>query len=116
MQKLTGTGFLIFTFLLCAGTLTSQEYRIHNYGVTEGIVHPFVYTINQDINGYIWVGTGEGLCRFNGFTFDTDLIQDSLAGQVAGVSYKDSRQYLWFGYQNGNLGRYDGYTLQMVHH
>ena len=73
---------------------------------SQGISHPFVYTVNQDSRGYIWIGTGEGLCRFNGIEFNTDIKQDSLAREVAGISYKDSTGVLWFGYHSGDIARY----------
>jgi ligand-binding sensor domain-containing protein len=60
----------ILAFFLNGFTI-AQEYRIRNFGVREGISHPFTYTINQDSRGYIWIGTGEGLCRFNGTEFNT---------------------------------------------
>ncbi len=83
-----------------------QEYRIRNFGVRDGISHPFTYTINQDSRGYIWIGTGEGLCRFNGTEFNVDISQDSLSREVAGTSFKDHEGDLWFGYQSGNIARY----------
>jgi ligand-binding sensor domain-containing protein/serine phosphatase RsbU (regulator of sigma subunit) len=114
MCRLVNAIFTSLILLLFSGIVTSQEYRINNYGISQGISHPFVYTINQDSRGYIWIGTGEGLCRFNGFTFSTDIIQDSLAGQVAGVSFKDKQETLWFGYHSGNIAKYDGLTFELV--
>ena len=92
----------------------AQEYRIRNFGVREGISHPFAYTINQDSHGYIWIGTGEGLCRFNGTDFNTDVQQDSLSREVAGTSFKDHTGALWFGYQSGNIARYTGSHFETI--
>jgi ligand-binding sensor domain-containing protein/serine phosphatase RsbU (regulator of sigma subunit) len=108
-QIIIVTGLLIYTV-----NSFTQEYRVNNYGVSEGISHPFVYTINQDSKGYIWIGTGEGLCQFNGFVFNTSPFQDSLANQVAGVSFKDSRDVLWFGYHSGDIAKYDGRRFEMI--
>ncbi|HEX2396339.1 MAG TPA: two-component regulator propeller domain-containing protein [Bacteroidales bacterium] len=102
------------TLLICISGIQSQEYRISNFGTNEGILHPFVYTINQDNKGYIWIGTGEGICRFNGFSFITDEIQDTLKGQVAAVSFKDSKNNLWFGYQNGGIAFYNGREFSLL--
>ncbi len=74
-------------------------------------IHPFTYTLNQDSHGYIWIGTGEGLCRFNGTDFNTDIQQDSLSREVAGTSFKDHTGALWFGYQSGNIARYTGFSF-----
>jgi ligand-binding sensor domain-containing protein/serine phosphatase RsbU (regulator of sigma subunit) len=114
MRLIINTVLTTAILLLFACLVSSQDYRISNFGVSEGISHPFVYTINQDNRGYIWVGTGEGLCRFNGFEFSADIVQDSLAVQVAGVSFKDSRGTLWFGYYNGDISSYDGHTFKKI--
>jgi ligand-binding sensor domain-containing protein/serine phosphatase RsbU (regulator of sigma subunit) len=92
----------------------AQDYKINNYGISEGISHPFVYTVNQDNNGYIWIGTGEGLCRFNGFAFNADIQEDTLADQVAGVSFRDMRGVLWFGYHSGEIAKYDGRKFEQI--
>jgi ligand-binding sensor domain-containing protein/serine phosphatase RsbU (regulator of sigma subunit) len=96
----------ILALILIPVLAFSQDYRIRNYGVRQGISYPFVYTINQDSRGYIWFGTGEGLCRFNGTDFLTDIPQDSLSREVAGASFRDKQGTLWFGYYSGNLARY----------
>jgi ligand-binding sensor domain-containing protein/serine phosphatase RsbU (regulator of sigma subunit) len=114
MQNSFKPVFTSIIFLLTIGVLHSQEYKMSNYGINEGITHPFVYTINQDSKGYIWIGTGEGLCRFNGFAFVTDFIQDSTANQVASISFKDSQGSLWFGYHSGEIARYNGRKLSVI--
>jgi ligand-binding sensor domain-containing protein/serine phosphatase RsbU (regulator of sigma subunit) len=115
MRKYINLLLALLPFLLFISRGQSQDYRIRNYSVREGICHPFVYTINQDAKGYIWVGTGEGLCRFNGVEFSSDIITDSTAREVAGTSFKDSRGMLWFGYYSGHITKYDGIKFETVH-
>src|SRR4030042_5910925 len=94
-NKKQGVGLLLlFTGL----TVFSQDYKVKNYNTQDGLCHPFVYTINQDSRGYLWTGTGEGLCRFDGFDFSAGAMNDSLAGQVAVISYKDTDGHLLFGF------------------
>jgi ligand-binding sensor domain-containing protein/serine phosphatase RsbU (regulator of sigma subunit) len=107
--------FFTAALLLIPRVGFSQDYKISHYGWNEGITHQFVYTINQDKNGFIWLGTGQGLCRFNGFVFDPGVAQDSLANEVASVSYRDNAGDLWFGYQSGHIARYDGHTFKVLH-
>ncbi len=35
----------------------------------DGLPQSFVWSIKQDDNGYLWIGTRKGLSRYNGFTF-----------------------------------------------
>lgn len=114
MQQKASLVLFLLLMLPGAGLISAQEYRISNFGISEGIPYEFVYTVNQDSHGYIWVGTGEGLCRFDGFDFSTAIIQDSLAGMVAAVSYKDSRQDLWFGYHSGSIARFSNRKFELV--
>jgi ligand-binding sensor domain-containing protein/serine phosphatase RsbU (regulator of sigma subunit) len=86
----------------------SQNLRFKKISVTEGLCHPFVYNINQDKNGFIWLGTGEGLCRYDGFSFISANSIDSLPIEVVNVCYSDSLGNLWIGFNNGELWSYDG--------
>ncbi len=96
--------------LIIAGLspLQAQLERFRNYDVAEGLCHPFIYTINQDKNGFIWMGTGEGLCRFDGFEFVSFKGIDSLANDVVNVSFTDDLGDLWFGFSNGLILSWDG--------
>ncbi len=101
---------LSFTLYLVvtAFPLHAQNYKFRQYGVKDGICHPFVYTVNQDEKGYIWLGTGEGLCRYNGFEFDGDFEADSLPDAFVKESYRDSKGNLWFGHNDGSITLYNG--------
>jgi ligand-binding sensor domain-containing protein/serine phosphatase RsbU (regulator of sigma subunit) len=106
-------GIALFLIITCLSGF-SQDYKVINYNTPDGICHPFVYTINQDSKGYIWTGTGEGLCRFDGFNFSTAALPDSLAGQVTVTSLKDSEGNLIFGLNNGVLIRYNGKSFEIA--
>lgn len=91
----------LFLFLFIVNiSLNAQVYKFLKYGLAQGICHPFVYTVNQDANGFLWAATGTGLCRYDGFHF-ISAPNDSLTEAYAGVSLKDSRGTLWFGHSNG---------------
>lgn len=94
--------FLTFT------VVNAQNLRFKNLSVAEGLCHPFVYNINQDKDGFIWIGTGEGLCRYDGFTFTSEVTGDSLPSEVVNASLRDSLGNLWIGYNNGQVWSYDG--------
>src|SRR5690606_5624489 len=40
-----------------------------NYSVSEGLLHKTVYCITMDSDGFIWIGTSNGLSRFDGNSF-----------------------------------------------
>lgn len=108
--KYQGIVFLILTVTgsFYSRCLYSQDTRFQSLSVTEGLCHPFVYNINQDKNGFIWFGTGEGLCRYDGIEFVPSTSFDTLPVDVVNVSYRDNLGKLWFGFNNGQLWSYDG--------
>ncbi len=117
MNKSTSGKPLIISLLLlilCSYSSFAQNFKFKKLGVQQGICHPFVYTINQDKNGFIWIGTGEGLCRFDGFNFENNFDTANLAKDVANISFKDSKGNLWFGFQNGTITFYNGKNFQVV--
>jgi ligand-binding sensor domain-containing protein/serine phosphatase RsbU (regulator of sigma subunit) len=107
---------LIFGFfsLVPLSTLFAQTYKFRQLGVEDGICYPFVYTINQDANGYLWLGTGEGLCKYDGFNFNGDFSMDSLPEAFVKKSYRDSEGNLWFGHNDGSITLYDGRNFRVI--
>jgi serine phosphatase RsbU (regulator of sigma subunit)/ligand-binding sensor domain-containing protein len=90
-----------------------QSYSYRNYGSEYGIPNGFVYTISQSDDGFLWVGTGNGIARFDGFQFYRVLFPDSV-DRNPGASYKDSRGVIWFGCSDGTLFRTAGSKLEKI--
>ena len=42
---------------------------LFQYTEADGLPHPQIRTIQQDINGNIWIVTGYGICYYNGTEF-----------------------------------------------
>jgi ligand-binding sensor domain-containing protein/serine phosphatase RsbU (regulator of sigma subunit) len=110
MSSITGSvparRFLNSTILLLfflTPFLSGQTYRFKNYNIDNGLPNKFVYTINQDNSGFIWIGTGNGLVRFDGFNFYPVPFPDSLNTPYPVVSLKDKSGTLWFGFSDGSL-------------
>ncbi len=90
--------------LMTGGPGRAQTYHFLTYGVENGLPDRFVYTINEDTDGFLWIGTGTELVRFNGKTFQTNLLPDSLKQSFVTSSYKDDLGHLWFGFNDGYVG------------
>jgi ligand-binding sensor domain-containing protein/serine phosphatase RsbU (regulator of sigma subunit) len=90
-------------FFLFSLTGHGQTYRFKNYGTDSKIPNGFIYTLNQDNNGYLWVGTGAGLAKFDGFNFYNITFPDSVAGRYPTASLKDVNGTLWFGCNDGSV-------------
>ncbi len=99
MKKYT----VLFLLILLSCSIKAQSYQFLNFGLSEGLCDKFAYTINQDQKGFLWIGTDQGLCRFDGKVFDQDFKGDSIPASIPFTSLLDSRGRLWFGYENGTL-------------
>ena len=94
----------IFTCLLSFSLqVDGQSYRFRNYNLENGIPDAFVYTIVQDNSGYLWIGTGSGLAKFNGFDFLNISIPGSSGEIYPTASLKDKNGKLWFGCNDGSI-------------
>ncbi len=67
--------FRLFIFILLVGALIQfsfaqqDDIKITRIGVEEGFTQSQVTSIGQDSDGFIWIGTIDGLYRYDGFTF-----------------------------------------------
>ncbi|KAA3604170.1 MAG: hypothetical protein DWQ06_04780 [Calditrichaeota bacterium] len=84
--------FLAFLFLLPI-SLFSQNLTFTNYSVEKGLPHPSVLNIVQDSKGYLWVGTKNGLSKFDGINFQSVPLTKS-NDFVLSIFY-DNYQTLW---------------------
>ncbi len=62
---------ILFLASLLLSEVTSQDYLIKNYNIHNGLAQSTVRDLYQDSNGFIWVGTENGLSCFDGKTFKT---------------------------------------------
>jgi len=90
-------------------TPTLAHFEFERIGLTDGLPSEYVNCIAQDRFGFMWFGTKNGLCRYDGRKFKTyktiDGDSTSLAGNDIQVLFSDSRGILWVG-ANG-LNRFD---------
>jgi ligand-binding sensor domain-containing protein len=98
-KTIISTFWCLFIFSIVSN---GQSYRFRNYG--EGkIPDTYIYTINQDNKGFLWIGTRYGLVKFDGFTFSSVSFPDSVPNQYPTVSLKDKNGKLWFGCNDGTI-------------
>lgn len=99
---------LIFSFILLINGY-SQQYIFSNYSINNGLSQSVVNCIFQDSKGYIWIGTQNGLNRFNGETFDVysynPVDSNSISNNWIYAITEDIDGNLWIG-TKGGLNKY----------
>jgi ligand-binding sensor domain-containing protein len=75
-----------------------HDYAVDNWSVDDGLPQVSVLSITQDPIGYIWVGTQNGLARFDGLRFEIFDRRNSDGADPtnAHASLRDRRGRLWF--------------------
>ncbi len=58
----------ICLFWLQQSFAQTEQIKFKDLGINDGLSHPEIRSIFKDSRGFIWVGTGFGLNRFEGFT------------------------------------------------
>jgi signal transduction histidine kinase/ligand-binding sensor domain-containing protein len=89
--RMTKTIFIFLALPLCLAVNAQSSGRFTNYGVNEGLPQSSIYDISQDKNGFIWIGTAGGLCRFDGYQFK--VYKTSEKDKNAIPAYKEFRFY-----------------------
>ncbi len=106
----------MFLFLI-VGSMQTQaqknEIKFENISIRNGLSQSFVTCIIQDRQGFMWIGTQDGLNKFDGYTF---TVYKSVAGDTTTVSnnyintiYESSSGEIWVGTEAG-LNRFDKTT------
>ena len=106
MKSLLGT-LILSLFLLLNGF--TQPFNFSNYSINDGLSQSVANCIFQDSNGYMWIGTQNGLNRFNGESFDIfshdPINSNSISNNWIYSISEDSDGNLWIG-TKGGLNKY----------
>ncbi|MDT8401662.1 MAG: response regulator [Bacteroidales bacterium] len=86
-------------FILISSTISAQNYYFRQYLVEDGLSNNNVTCCIQDYHGFIWIGTRDGLNRFDGYSFrtfqDTDEAPKSIGNDWITDLALDSKGTLW---------------------
>lgn len=78
----------------------------------QGLPQNFVRALAQTRDGYVWVGTDDGVSRFDGVRFVSFGLQDGFRGGPVQALLGDSHGALWIGTVGGGLGCWQGGELR----
>ena len=113
-QQIYICGFLLLLFFESNGQ--HQHLRFRNLGVKDDLSHSYVKCMLEDQSGFIWMGTLNGLNRFDSYSFrvyksqeeDSSSISDN---QINDLFERDNGD-IWVATDGGGLNLYHRQTDQ----
>jgi DNA-binding CsgD family transcriptional regulator len=102
---------MLLLVLLGAGHLhvSAQVLPFDSYTVKDGLLSNDIFCITQDAEGYLWVGTRDGISIFDGHQFNNltaaDGLPSNLITEIAEDCTSDAKT-MWFLGANGSLARW----------
>jgi len=104
--------FVVFLSSFTASVIAQKlNIPFKRIGVEQGLSQANVTCILQDNKGFMWIGTRDGLNRFDGYTFKIfkNVAEDStsISNNFIQSIIQDSRGVIWIGTMGGGLSRFD---------
>jgi ligand-binding sensor domain-containing protein/signal transduction histidine kinase/DNA-binding response OmpR family regulator len=89
-----------------AGPVTRFSVKV--WDIESGLPSNSIYTVLQTQDGYLWIGTQDGLVRFDGVRFElfNHARTPRLLSDVIRALYEDPNGTLWIGTESGGLTAY----------
>lgn len=105
MNKLAMVALALFGL---AHASLAQNFNLSKFTNAQGLPQNYIYSLVQDNNGFVWIGMGEGLSRYDGLHFTNYSRRDSLSDNFISDMLIDTDGLLWCGHGNGSFSYNDG--------
>ena len=92
--------------------LTSEDVKFSHLTIQDGLSQSSVKCLFQDSKGFLWIGTEDGLNRYDGYDFEimnsSPIDPSSICGNDISCIYENPYDStLWIGSQNAGLNIYN---------
>ena len=111
--------FLAVLLILPAHLLPQPELKFEQLTFEQGLYQSNITTLFQDSRGYLWIGTSDGLNRYDGYQFRSfrfdPLLATSISGNYIYSIYEDHQGYLWITTSGGGINLFDPGSEEFTH-
>ena len=104
--------FFLLLIVIIPSVVIAQTFRFKNYTTEKDGLYPYIYSIHQDPVGFLWIGTGEGLYRFDGINFGAIPARSGEGDNFVNCGLNLGNEINWFGYNDGSLVILNGKTIE----
>jgi len=89
---------IVIQSLIPAQVYSVDRKKFSYFTDIDGLPRNITTCIEQDLYGYVWIGTGNGLASYDGHTFTS---YDQFKSIIINCLYTDTKNNLWVGANNG---------------
>ena len=104
MKPLPRSFLLIFFLSFCASA-QDNAINFQHFNDNNSFIQSPISSLIQSKKGFIWLGTMNGLMRFDGYEFikysRSKNVEGSISNNHINTVFEDSRENLWIGTENG---------------
>jgi ligand-binding sensor domain-containing protein len=99
---------LWFIWLWCGLLPLAAQYHFDQWTTAQGLPHNNITAITQARDGYLWLGTADGLARFDGvrFTVFNTVNTPGFSSNRINCLFEDRHGVLWIGTDENGLMHY----------
>ena len=105
---------LLSLLLLSQSFSQTEEYIFRQLTDADGLSQSTIFAMIQDKDGYLWLGTIDGLNRYDGYEFRVYVNNPSDAASISdnfiSALYEDKDGLIWVGTVNGYLNSFNKKT------
>ncbi|MGQ2985450.1 ligand-binding sensor domain-containing protein [Flavobacterium sp.] len=111
---------ILITFLLACPVANAQDGPplLRKITSDDGLPQGFIAAIVQDSKGFIWIGTRNGLARYDGRKFRNfyhiPSIRGGLSSGIITQLWLDKKDNLWITYESGHLDIFNTDTEKVI--
>jgi signal transduction histidine kinase/ligand-binding sensor domain-containing protein/DNA-binding response OmpR family regulator len=114
MKKFLYISFVLLLIICSKNYAQQNERRFKSLTVDDGLSNSTIYCIYQDKKGYMWIGTSNGLNKYDGYNFtiykhNTNNINTISDDFITSID-EDSKGNIWVGVWFGGLNKFDPET------
>ncbi len=108
--------FVTYIFVLIFGSnrLPAQDLTFDKLSLEDGLSQGAIYALMQDRRGFIWIGTKDGLNKYDGYRFTIfkhdPFDSTSISNNYITAIFEDAQNNIWVGTLAGGLNRLDRRT------
>lgn len=104
--------FLLALSILALPKAYCQYFQSTNFREGSGLPSSESYMVFQDSKGFIWIGTDNGVVKYDGHEFVTFNISRGLTDNTVFGFAEDTAGRIWFRTYNGALSYYENDTIK----